>query len=407
MNKYIFNLVFTFSVFFYLCIEAKDSVANEVHWNKSQISQTNDSNTTSATTPENNENGDSVEVKLEDLRVPDGPALNIIGSPKIEISKPGTPRAFGLSLIESFTDSESSIPQNLAIDLAPYWWSKRALNTLDDEICRPSSAKDKATECKPISFGESLWRSLTISIASSAEDFELEEESIDLTRLGLGIRFSLLSGRVNPAFSEKYNSFPKENFCAFKIVNGKKQPFTNDQERIQCAREKLTNLGAELEKLSSTRVGWQLDFALASALDFQKDNFDNAEFTRLGTWLTASYRPINSQSNPSSITFLGIARYLYDDFDNQANDLFDLGGRILWNPTDNPLSGSIEYLRRFGNEDDDRLVGLAEYNFNDTYSIFASFGKTFEEDFTGNDDLVTLLGINFGLGQKPKALVNP
>ena len=413
MKKYFLSSILITTFYLFSCAQINFAIASEIDLDRFKISQGGtqpDANSSAKNGQAGNDAKETVEVKLEDLRVPDAPALSIIGSPKIEISKPGTPRAFGLSLIESFADSESGIPQNLAIDLAPYWWWKRPLNTLDDEICRPSSLEDEASKCDPIGFGESLLRSLTISIASSQEDLELEGDDVDLTRLGLGLRFSLLSGHINPAFKNRYELFPGEQACIYKVIDGEKIDFENDEERTQCLTEnsdKLTKLGKELEELGATRVGWQLDFALASALDFQEDSFDNAEFTRLGTWLTASYRPTNSEEKASSVTFLGIGRYLYDDFEDKGDNLVDLGGRVIWSPSETPLSASVEYLRRFGDDDDDRLVGLAEYKFNDTYSIFASFGKTFEEDFTGNDDLVTFLGINIGLGQKPKALVSP
>ena len=394
----------------FLCANIDTSFANEVDLKEFEISQnetTNNINSSEESESVNvseSESENTIETTLEDARVPDAPALSIIGSPKIEIAKPGTPRAFGLTLIESLANSEAGIPQNLAIDLAPYWWSERPLNTIDDEICRSSSEEGQATDCKPIGFGESLLRSLTISIASSEQDFELEGENVDLTRLGLGLRFSILPGNINPAIKERYDSVSDESLC---IEDDEKKPL-NDFELKQCLAEnknKFKQLGKELEELRSTRVGWQLDFALASALDFPDNNFDNAEFTRFGTWFTAAYQPTNSENMASSFSFLGIGRYIYDDFEDEGDNLIDLGGRVIWSPTGTPLSACVEYLRRFGDDDGDRLVGLAEYRFNDTYALFASFGKTFEEDFTGNEDLVTLLGINIGLGQQPKALV--
>ena len=407
----LFALLFS-SLYLFFCGNIYHAAAHETSLEESNLtsenSQGDTTNTASEAQSEKNSDRELPEsVELEDLRIPDAPALSIMGSPKIEIAKPGTPRALGLTLIESLADSQTNIPQNFALDFAPYWWSQRPLNTLDDEICRPSSQAGKATECEPISYGESLLRSLTISIASSAQDFELEED-IDLTRLGLGLRLSLLTGNINPAFRDRYNLVPGELKCIYKVVDGVEKDFENDLEKEQCLAENielLREIGRELEQLSSSRVGWQLDFALASALDLPENNFDNAEFTRLGTWLTAAYVPTNSDREASSFTFLGIGRYIYDDFEDEGESIVDLGGRIIWSPKATPLSGSVEYLRRLGDNDGDRLVGLAEYKSNDAYSVFASFGQTFEEDFTGNEDLVTLLGINIGLGQKPKALL--
>lgn len=403
----LFALLFS-SLYLFFCGNTYHAAANETSLEESNLtsesSQGDTTDTASEAQPETNSDLElSSTVKLEDFRIPDAPALSIIGSPKIEIAKPGTPSAFGLTLIESFADSQTSIPQNLALDFAPYWWGQRPLNTVDDKICRPSSQAGKATECEPISYGESLLRSLTISIASSAQDFELEED-VDLTRLGLGLRLSLLTGSIDPAFRDRYNSVPDRVKCTTKVIDNatEKQSRSEREECVADNLEQLKAIGRELEQLSSSRVGWQLDFALASALDFPENNFDNAEFTRLGTWFTAAYVPTNSEQQASSFTFLGIGRYIYDDFEDEGESLIDLGGRIVWSPKATSLSASVEYLRRLGDDDGDRLVGLAEYKFNDTYSVFASFGQTFEEDFTGNEDLVTLLGINIGLGQKPQ-----
>lgn len=391
-----------FSVF--IIASANISVASELEFSEAETLVAQNISLDSEPKPLAEENKE-IEVKLDEFRVPDAPALSIIGSPKIEISKPATPRAFGLSLIQSASNSESVIPRNFAIDVAPYWWSKRTFNTLDDYICKSNDKKiPEALTCDKIGFGESLVRSLTFSIASSGADEDKD------TRVGLGLRFSIIPGEINPAFIKKLDSISPENLCIFKIgEQGENQPLVG-AELEKCRKDKfenLTNIGKELQQLNATRVGWQLDFASASALDFKENNFDNAEFTRFGTWLTASYRPTKREGEASSVTFLGIGRYLYNDFKDKGDNLFDLGGRLVWSPTKNPLSASVEYLRRFGDDEDDRLVALAEYKFNDTYSIFASFGKGFEEDFTGNEDLVTFLGINIGLGQKPKAVVTP
>lgn len=400
--------LFVCSLFF--IADNKKSVASELESGNTLVAQ-NESDSSTDNLSNETEGGDSngateQEITLDELRIPDAPALSILGSPKIEISNPGTPRAFGLSLIESFSDSDSAIPQNFAIDIAPYWWSKKTFNTLDDYICRTNDKEvPEALTCDKIGFGESLIRSLTFSIASSEADFTRDEEEIDLTRVGLGLRFSLISGDMNPAFINKMNSISPENLCLWKIEDGEKKPLST-AEFEQCGNDKteaLRNLAIELQELNATRVGWQLDFALASAVDFEDDNFDNAEFTRFGTWLTASYQPTDSEGQASSVTFLGLGRYLYDDFEDEGDTFFDLGGRLIWKPADTPLSASVEYLRRLGDNDDDRLVGLVEYKFSDTYSVFASFGKGFEEAFTDRDDVVTFLGINIGLGQKPKA----
>ena len=64
----------------------------------------------------------------------------------------------------------------------------------------------------------------------------------------------------------------------------------------------------------------------------------------------------------------------------------------------------MEYVKRFvvEGEDTERLVAVFEYRLPmDNLSFVASYGKTFDDDFEGKEDLVSSLGINFGFGRGP------
>ena len=105
---------------------------------------------------------------------------------------------------------------------------------------------------------------------------------------------------------------------------------------------------------------------------------------------------------PSNVTFLGIGRYINNQENSgQDGDNYDIGASINWQPSnDSNLLLSGEYIRRFGEESDDRFVGGVRYKINNTYEVFASVGKAFDDGFSSNN-LVSIIGIDFGFG-KPK-----
>jgi hypothetical protein len=62
---------------------------------------------------------------------------------------------------------------------------------------------------------------------------------------------------------------------------------------------------------------------------------------------------------------------------------------------------SAEWLGRSGDDEPgSRLVGVAEYEVTDSVFLYASFGRDFEEA-GARQNLVSTIGLTFGLGKKP------
>jgi hypothetical protein len=373
------------------------------------VASAQDSEGTNNNTTENKKTDKKVVIPdLNQLSVPDSPALDLIGS-NISIKPSETPRAFGLNLLESISNSEGNFPQNLAIEFAPYWWSSHPGLTYDDYY-------------KKTGFGEAIIETLSFSIGGRDAKIQQGEE-VDGTTLGLGLRFNLLAGQKNPAltdlepnlerelkdfrrqFLQECVSFRDANLSTEEVqkqINGCVDKKTN-KKWSELLKEKATQFG-ELQKL---RTGWQLEFATAGAFDFPGNDFDEAEFSRFGTWLTTSYRGTKvikdengkKSSIASPIQFLGVAKYSLEELNDNSNNFFDLGAGIVYQLNQTPLALSLEYVRRFGDEGDDRVVGVAEYRINNNYTVFATYGKTFENSFEGDEDLVTLFGLKIGAGK--------
>ena len=112
-------------------------------------------------------------------------------------------------------------------------------------------------------------------------------------------------------------------------------------------------------------------------------------------------------SNVIPRRFLGVGRFIRDDVESGTVDKKDLGARLIWKGDEDsgvPAALSVEYVRRFvtGDADTDKLVAVLEYRIPfEGISLVAIYGKTLESDFTGREDLVSTLGINFGFGRGP------
>ena len=120
----------------------------------------------------------------------------------------------------------------------------------------------------------------------------------------------------------------------------------------------------------------QLESASAVGFDFRENDFDEFRFRNVATWLTASYRGVvlGEDETASPIEFLGVARYTFDEFEDDTDSFFDIGVGIVYRLQQTPLAFSLEYVRRFGDDEDDRFVGVADYRITTTYSVFLSYG---------------------------------
>lgn len=429
------------------------------------------------------------ELEVNDLVVPNAPASAIIGS-QINLKPAITPRAFGLSFLNSIANESGEFPNNIAVEFSPYWWSPRPELTFEDYYNKNG-------------FGQFIRQSLSFSIASDASTVTTDnDEEIDITKLGIGMRFALIAGKANPQVKnikdelldeikncqnyiaqeiskrkplkkklvENQGEFTEEDFSILletisfleksdeiskkiksvrdsQIDNERKKEkvkkilfeiYDKDKDLISIINKITQNAGIErtekciqdneeidelnnkLKDLEKARVGLQLETASAVGFDFRENDFDEFKFRNFATWLTASYRGGGSvkddKASPeeenkispkaSPIEFLGVARYTLDEFEDDTDSFFDIGAGIVYRLQKTPLAFSLEYIRRFGDDGDDRFVGVADYRINDTYSVFLSYGKDFEDEFEGNEDLVTLFGLKVGFGRNSTPTVS-
>ncbi len=177
-----------------------------------------------------------------------------------------------------------------------------------------------------------------------------------------------------------------------------------EQQKAAIARTEtqLKATALEIQALDTKRVGFLLAVAGAVAWDVPTDATSEARLSKLGVWLTPGYRIVRCNaagecSRPFDL--LTVFRYL-DNRRVDEDSTWELGTRLVWQAAEK-LAISGEWLARTSGDDSaDRAVGVAEYEITKSTFLYASFGRDFEEKGTRRN-LVSLIGLTFGFGNKP------
>lgn len=169
--------------------------------------------------------------------------------------------------------------------------------------------------------------------------------------------------------------------------------------------EGKAKIGIQLEKLAiykkPIKPVFQMDGAIGYSALFKENDINSATVNRLGIWLTSEFSLIlnkdseKSNSNNYINAFL-IGRYIEDGFVNDNGKLFyrDIGGKVELEL--GRVSFSYEYIKRNGSEQSSRSVGNLKFLVNKDISLSGGFGK----DFSFENNLVALFGINWGINFK-------
>lgn len=324
---------------------------------------------------------------MDELRVPASPAFNLLAVSPATVERPNTPRGFATSILSGLERSNGDFPSDLAIEVAPYWWASHPNLTFEGYY--------------DANVGQTILQTLSVSLATTAIP-DATGGGADLgTRAGAGLRFHLLSGDPAPGLAGAVTKLKQaqEDLLAFVPDEGELDESDPEYKR---ALADVESAGTSVRDFDKQRVGWVLEFASAVAADFPEDDAGSGEISRAGAWLTPAYTSPDD-SWLSSLTFVGVARYLFDDLQDESRNMYDVGARVIWKSDEMPIAVSAEHVHRFveGESDTHRTAGILEYQVNDTYSLIGSFGKNFDTEFEGNADLFVLLGINFGFGKGP------
>jgi hypothetical protein len=355
----------------------------------------------------------------DDLRTPLAPAFALLGATPTSIDRPQNARALTMNLFSAFREGEG-LPRNYALDVTPFWLRSHPTLTFDGYY-HPTLL-------------QTLTRTFSVSVATASLEGE-DPSTAGVTSLGFGVRTLVVQGAAHPLLQSAREDLMtvsmKQAALDDEIVKLEFQHETavtagrTDEARrlkdaidaaqrdTQARRNELTAearaIALRIQELDKDRVGLVVSVAAAHVTDFPGERFQDAESGRWGVWVTPAYRMLACAGDAgaacqSTLDVMAVARILADRRGTTDESTWDLGGRILWQPT-REFALSAELVRRGAldaneGEGTARSVGVLEYRLRDDLVLFGSFGKDFDGE-PGGRTLVSLLGLNLGFGRKP------
>jgi hypothetical protein len=343
------------------------------------------------------------------IRTPASPAFVLLGLEPSSVERPNTPADLALSVLNA-TGALTSLPQNFALEAAPFWLVSHPEITWRND----AGYRDPLT---------SIARTATISVATA----QIGTTALPVTGLSAGLRASIFSGELSDstrarlraaeanlgAQSGIFNSFlatkraPADSAlqAAIRAANGDRQKI---DAAVAAHEAAISSLGAavladpayqaaiakEQEKLGDLKVdreGFFLDLALGSSWRYPNNQLDSGSALRWGVWLTPSW-------NSESFSAIAVIRYTGDGI-HAVNDEMDLGGRLLYSASSFAISG--EYVNRSypgasGVSSKYRLASVLDYEMKKGIWVSATFGRDYGAP-TGGASLLARLGLSLNV----------
>ncbi|MCY3819103.1 MAG: hypothetical protein OXH52_07040 [Gammaproteobacteria bacterium] len=313
-------------------------------------------------------------VDVEALAAPAAPGFVAIGVEPTAVARPTTASAVGLSLLSSITDSDSLLPKNYALEVAPYWLRSHPELTYEEQSA--SGILSTMAQTFAISF----------ATATAADD---------TVRLGLGLRTLLFKGRDNARAAALIGSIQS---LQLEMLDS-----DDDDVRVELAA-RLRDGALALQAENRNPVGFRLQVAGAAGASFPDAHYDEGRLSKYGAWVTPAYRWENG------LSVLGVLRFLRDkEAAVGLQRTVDFGARFRIEVSD--LGLSAEFVsRRTGDRGleasfSDRIVAIVEYRVRDDLYVTSSFGKNYRDSTTPSGALVAFLGASVRLSSMASVAV--
>ncbi len=386
------------------------------------------------------EGGASAEI--DKLVSPSYPAFSIIGKSSEEVSRITEPKALATTLQNSIGDN--GFITDIALEFNPFWINDTTI-TVNDYYGEFAEGEEKAVF-------QNLKRTSSFSIATARETTSINGIDIEGSNLGLGFRTQPIVGKLDETPLLKWKDF--ENFrqivldrnmvrlvstaqpedvetLKIKLIQEIKLIFPLDVQELEDTKKLLKEIQQaksveeiqqkfELYKYAErvdllqeiaaeSRYGFIVELAVATHISFPSNEFDLSYGRKTGIWITLDYR-----TKSGDLDFIIAPRLLFDHQNEKLNS--DLGAKLVWNGKQFYLAGEIIYRyhqRRFdtfdlNNEPIQAIESSStvrytlnfQYKISDMLSFVGVFGKNWEDEFTGKDELISQIGIQVGLGKR-------
>lgn len=388
-----------------------------------------------------------ISAELNKLELSNAPSVMLLGLASSDLETPKSKKAFMTSIVNSFSESDG-LPNAYAVELTPtHLFPLTEMDALKYAGIKSIKKPDNSYEYKNNIFSEA--KNVSVSFAFlrnyKIEDLDTENPSVSfslrttvfkirnrknieaITKSNANISKQLTDIQKEFATSKEYNDIETSNASSDE-KNEKKakalEKFATDYYKTETEKYK---------KYLDEKPAFQLDVASAYSTFFLDNQFKNNQFGKLGFWMTMSSginleraktpQKKEDQNNEKSkviikeasttdaskiekrLNFYAVARYIQDktvyDVANgfSRTDNYDFGGKIEL--VYNRFSIGYEFIYRSSDVDNTyRSNGIINYKVSDSVYINAAFGKNYGD----KNNLITFLGLNWGLDSKRKTL---
>lgn len=338
-------------------------------------------------------------ITLKDLEVPEAPAMTLLDEAPSIVNRPNSPRAFVLSVINSFQGDYSGLPKNYALELTPFWFfSHKKMN-----FFRYAGL----TEHGMNPFAGIKMASLSMAYVNKTD----QEDQPATSNISIGLRSTLIRFYRSTYYQElldanlyavgrlkRLEKAKEEAGATPDLLFSDPKRYHQIVKRVIDSVENSDSLITMVEKLKEKPI-FAIDGAVAYNAYFSDNNFSSNQSGRFGAWLTLNYSYRFSKNSTNYLNIYGVGRYISDntnvdeDMVGDRTDYFDFGGKFELEF--DKLTIAYEFIHRINDSGDSyRSAGLLKYKINDNIYLTGAFGRNFGE----TENLITLLGINWGIG---------
>ena len=344
----------------------------------------------------NNSKAQNNEVKLEDLKLPSSPAFILLDVAPTSIDRPTTTKAFSTSILNSINEN-NGIPENYALDFAPYWFFKhKKLNAMN--YWGFSKTKDGNFQ-KP--FSQARYGNLSFATVKT----EIPDDTLgtmkEISNIALGFRTTLLQWRSDKDI-EDLISYNNKHVERLSQLTSDPNISPIDLIRRLESDKILSDCNKNIANVLNRKPVIALDLAGAGSWSFEDNTYSTVMSNRAGAWLTLNYaQSINKKDNRNKNDYINIyltCRLLNDnnvlsgEGSLTSSTIFDSGGKIELEL--DKFSISYEYLYRNDlntNYNSYRSSGLIKYRASEQLLVTAAFGKNFGD----LNNAITQIGISW------------
>jgi hypothetical protein len=332
------------------------------------------------------------------LHMPVSPAFSLLGISPTSIEKPTTPSTLALTILNT-SNNLTSLPQNFAMEFSPYWMFYGSKLSWRQDIERDIL--------------ESITRTSTMSIATA----QTGDDANPVTSLGISYRTSIFSGKLSDksksylekiesnlnvrlllfdkysqmqSYKEKFNQADElTRNAANEIDKKKREELLDKANKLSDETTKLilndsnyrdelnSTVGKDLEKITTQREGFFMDFSLATAMNFPKADASQGTLNKSAAWFTFS-------QEWEQFSIVGLTRGILEHTKNSG--LIDLGIRPVFNK--DLYAISLELISRIPVNNSSlsfqwRLMSLLDYKIADNTWLNIGVGKDYDNTMKG------------------------